>query len=137
MGATPSKVSVVKLSVSGTPTEIGEVRSYSIETALGTIDASTIATNWKKYLVGQASWSGSLELFYDPTDSAQSTLVSNAMAGTLCTLTIQPLGAGSGKPQLAGSCYVTGMTISGATEDAVGLSITFQGTDPLALSNQS
>ena len=137
MGATASKVSVVKLSVSGTPTEIGEVRSYSIETALGTIDASTIATNWKKYLVGQASWSGSLELFYDPTDSAQSTLVSNAMAGTLCTLTIQPLGAGSGKPQLAGSCYVTGMTISGATEDAVGLSITFQGTDPLALSNQS
>ncbi len=137
MGATPSKVSVVKLSVIGTPTEIGEVRSYNIETALGTIDASTIATNWKKYLVGQASWSGSLELFYDPTDSAQSVLVSNAMAGTLCTLTIQPLGAGSGKPQLAGSCYVTGMTISGATEDAVGLSITFQGTDPLALASQS
>jgi len=137
MGATPSKVSVVKLSVGGTPTEIGEVRSYNIETALGTIDASTIATNWKKYLVGQASWSGSLELFYDPTDSAQSVLVSNAMAGTLCTLTIQPLGAGSGKPQLAGSCYVTGMTISGATEDAVGLSITFQGTDPLALASQS
>ena len=135
MGATPSKVSVVKLSVNGTPTEIGEVRSYNIETALGTINASTIATNWKKYLVGQASWSGSLELFYDPTDSAQSALVSNAMAGTLCTLTIQPLGAGSGKPQLAGSCYVTGMTISGATEDAVGLSITFQGTDPLALTS--
>jgi hypothetical protein len=137
MGATPSKVSVVKLSVSGTPTEIGEVRSYSIETALGTIDVSTLATDWKKYLVGQAGWSGSLELFYDPTDSAQSALVSNAMAGTLCTLTIQPLGAGSGKPQLAGSCYITGMTISGATEDAVGLSITYQGTDTLALSNQS
>jgi len=137
MGATASKVSVVKLSVSGTPTAIGEVRSFSIETALGTIDVSTLATDWKKYLVGQAGWSGSLELFYDPTDSAQSALASNAMAGTLCTLTIQPLGAGSGKPQLAGSCYITGMTISGATEDAVGLSITFQGTDPLALASQS
>lgn len=137
MGATASKVSVVKLSVSGTPTAIGEVRSFSIETALGTIGVSTLATDWKKYLVGQAGWSGSLELFYDPTDSAQSALVSNAMAGTLCTLTIQPLGAGSGKPQLAGSCYITGMTISGATEDAVGLSITYQGADTLALSNQS
>lgn len=137
MGATASKVSVVKLSVSGTPTAIGEVRSFSIETALGTIDVSTLATDWKKYLVGQAGWSGSLELFYDPTDSAQSALVSNAMAGTLCTLTIQPLGAGSGKPQLAGNCYITGMTISGATEDAVGLSITFQGTDPLTLTSQS
>ncbi len=137
MGATPSKVSVVQLSVSGTPTAIGEVRSFSIETALGTIDASTIATNWKKYLVGQAAWSGSLELFYDPTDTAQSNLVSNAMAGTLCTITIHPLGSGTGKPQLVGDCYVTGMTISGATEDAVGLSITYQGTDTLALSNQT
>ena len=137
MGATPSKVSVVKLTVGASPTAIGEVRSFNIETALGTIDVSTLATDWKKYLVGQAGWSGSLELFYDPTDSAQSALVSNAMAGTLCTLTIQPLGAGSGKPQLAGSCYITGMTISGAKEDAVGLSITYQGTDTLALSNQS
>ena len=137
MGATASKVSVVKLSVSGTPTAIGEVRSFSIETALGTIDVSTLATDWKKYLVGQAGWSGSLELFYDPTDSAQSALVSNAMAGALCTMTIHPLGSGSGKPQLVGSCYVTGMTISGATEDAVGLSISYQGTGPLMLSNQS
>ena len=133
MGATASKVSVLKLTVGPTPTALGEVRSYSIETSLGTIDASTLSTNWKNFLVGQAGWSGSLECFYDPTDAAQADLVSKARAGTECTITVQPLGAGVGKTQLSGKCYVTTMGISGATEDAVGLSISFQGNGELAL----
>ena len=133
MSATASKVSKMLLTVGSTPTALGEVRSFSIETSLGTIDVSTLATDWKKYLVGQAGWSGSLECFYDPTDSAQADLVNKARAGTLCTVTVQPLGAGVGKTQLSGTCYVTSMSISGATEDAVGLSISFQGTGELAL----
>ena len=137
MGATASKVSVLKLKVGESDTPIGEVRSFNIETALGTIDVSTLATDWKKFLVGQAGWSGTLELFYDPTDTAQADLVAKATAGTLCNITVQPLGAGSGKTQLSGDCYVTGMTISGATEDAVGMSVSFQGTDELTLSSDA
>ena len=133
MSATASKVSKMLLTVGSTPTALGEVRSFSLETSLGTIDVSTLATDWKKYLVGQAGWSGSLECFYDPTDAAQASLVSKARAGTLCVITVQPLGAGVGKTQLSGTCYVTSMSISGATEDAVGLSISFQGTGELAL----
>ena len=133
MGATASKVSRLLLTVGSTPTPLGEVRSFSIETALGTIDASTLATDWKKYLVGQAGWSGSLECFYDPTDTAQADLVSKARAGTICTIAVQPLGVGVGKTQLSGTCYITTMGISGATEDAVGVSFSFQGTGELAL----
>lgn len=134
MGATASKVSALKLTVGSTPTALGEVRSFSIETALGTIDVSTLASDWKNFLVGQAGWSGTMELFYDPTDSAQADLVSKAMAGTLCHIAVQPLGAGTGKTELSGDCYVTSMGISGATEDAVGLSVSFQGTGKLTLS---
>ena len=137
MGATASKVSVLKLKVGETDTEVGEVRSFNIETALGTIDVSTLATNWKNFLVGQAGWSGTLELFYDPTDAAQSDLVSKAMAGTLCNITVQPLGAGAGKTELVGDCYINTMTISGATEDAVGLSVAFQGTGELTLNSDA
>ena len=133
MSATASKVSKLLLTVGATPTALGEVRSFSIETALGTIDVSTLATDWKKYLVGQAGWSGSLECFYDPTDPAQADLVAKARAGTICTITVQPLGVGVGNTQLSGSCYCTSMSIAGATEDAVGLSISFQGTGELAL----
>ena len=133
MSATASKVSKLLLTVGATPTDLGEVRSFSIETALGTIDVSTLATDWKKYLVGQAGWSGSLECFYDPTDAAQADLVAKARAGTICTIAVQPLGVGVGNTQLSGTCYCTSMSIAGATEDAVGLSISFQGTGELAL----
>jgi len=133
MSATAAKHSVLKLTVGSNPTALGEVRSYSIETALGTIDVSTLSTTWKNFLVGQAGWSGTMELLYDPADAAQADLVNKAMAGTLCTLTVQPLGAGTGKTELVGTAYITSMGISGATEDAVGLSISFQGTGELAL----
>ena len=133
MSATASKVSKLLLTVGSTPTDLGEVRSFSIDTALGTIDVSTLATDWKKYLVGQAGWSGSLECFYDPTDPAQADLVAKARAGTICTIAVQPLGVGVGKTQLSGSCYMTSMGISGATEDAVGVSFSFQGTGELTL----
>ena len=131
MSATASKVSKMLLTVGSTPTELGEVRSFAIETSLGTIDVSTLPQIGRNTL-GQAGWSGSLES-YDPTDSAQADLVNKARAGTLCTVTVQPLGAGAGKTQLSGTCYVTSMAISGAPEDAVGLSISFQGTGELAL----
>lgn len=133
MSATASKVSKLLLTVGATPTALGEVRSFSIETALGTIDVSTLSTDWKKYLVGQAGWSGSLECFYDPTDAAQADLVAKARAGTICTIAVQPLGVGVGNTQLSGTCYMTSMGISGATEDAVGVSFSFQGTGELAL----
>lgn len=133
MGAKAAKNSVLKLTIASTPTSLGQVRSYSIETSLGTIDASVLSTTWKDYLVGQSGWSGSLEMFYDPTDTSQAELVSKARAGELCEIAVQPLGAGAGNTELKGNCYITGMTVSGATEDAVGLSVSFQGTGELAL----
>lgn len=93
MPAFVSKRAIVHLDVSGTPEQIGEVRSFTIETSLGTIDVSTLATNWKKYLVGQAGWSGTLEIFYDPTDDAQEALVTQALSGVECFFTFLPFDA--------------------------------------------
>lgn len=93
MPAFVSKRAIVHLDVNGTPTQIGEVRSFNIETSLGTIDVSTLATNWKNFLVGQASWSGTLEIFYDPTNEAQEALVSNALSGVECSFTFLPFDA--------------------------------------------
>lgn len=93
MPAFVSKRAIVHLDVSGTPKQIGEVRSFNIETSLGTIDVSTLATEWKKFLVGQAGWTGTLEIFYDPTDEAQEELVSNALSGVECSFTFLPFDA--------------------------------------------
>lgn len=93
MPAFVSKRAIVHLEVDGTPKQIGEVRSFNLETTLGTIDVSTLATGWKEFLVGQAGWSGTLEIFYDPTDAAQEALVSDALGGVECSFTFLPFDA--------------------------------------------
>lgn len=92
MGALAAKKAIIKFDILGTKTAVGEVRSFSLETTLGTIDVSTLATDWKSYIVGQAGWSGTMELFYDPTDDGQAELVARALAGTPCDFTFLPFG---------------------------------------------
>jgi hypothetical protein len=92
MSALAAKKAILKFDILGTKTQIGEVRSFSIETALGTIDVSTLSTNWKSYIVGQAAWTASMELFYDPSDPGQEELVARALAGTPCEFTFLPFG---------------------------------------------
>lgn len=93
MSAIAAKKAIVRLDVAGVAVPVGEVRSFSIETTLGTIDVSTLSTTWKNFLVGQAGWSGTMELFYDPTDDGQEELVARALAGTPCEFTFLPFGA--------------------------------------------
>ncbi len=93
MSAIAAKKAIVRLDVAGLAVPVGEVRSFSIETTLGTIDVSTLSTTWKNFLVGQAGWSGTMELLYDPTDDGQEELVARALAGTPCEFTFLPFGA--------------------------------------------
>lgn len=93
MSAIAAKKAIVRLDVAGVAVPVGEVRSFSIETTLGTIDVSTLASTWKNFIVGQAGWSGTMELFYDPADDGQEELVARALAGTPCEFTFLPFGA--------------------------------------------
>lgn len=93
MSAQSAKKAIISLEVSANNyVPIGEVRSFSIETSLGTIDVSTLSTTWKNFIVGQAGWSGSLELFYDPSDTAQEELVNRAISGEALKVTFLPFG---------------------------------------------
>ena len=92
MGALSAKKAILKLDISGVKVPVGEVRNFSLETSLGTIDVSNIGTDWKEFLVGQAGWTASMELFYDPTDTAQDALIDRTVAGTPCQFVILPFG---------------------------------------------
>ena len=93
MSAIAAKKAIVRIDVAGLAVPVGEVRSFSIETALGTIDVSTLASTWKNFIVGQAGWSGTMELFYDPADPGQEELVARALEGTPMEFTFLPFGA--------------------------------------------
>lgn len=93
MSAIAAKKAITRIDVAGLAVPVGEVRSFSIETALGTIDVSTLASTWKNFIVGQAGWSGTMELFYDPADPGQEELVARALEGTPMEFTFLPFGA--------------------------------------------
>jgi hypothetical protein len=93
MSAIAVKKAIVRLNVAGVAVPVGEVRSFSIETTLGTIDVSTLASTWKNFIVGQAGWSATMELFYDPSDDGQEELVTRALAGNPLEFTFLPFGA--------------------------------------------
>ena len=93
MSAIAATKAITRIDVAGVAVPVGEVRSFSIETALGIIDVSTLASTWKNFIVGQAGWSGTMELFYDPADDGQDELVARALEGTPMEFTFLPFGA--------------------------------------------
>ena len=137
MGAIAGKNAEVMIKVAAVDTPFGEVKSYNFETALGTIDVSTLSTYWKKKLVGQVEWSGSLECFYDPSDPAQEQAWTDMVAGNEIDITIRPSGTGTDKPELTGKIILTGWAETVATDDAIGVSIKFQGNGELTRGKQA
>ena len=120
-----------------TPTKLGEVRSFSISTSRNTIDVSQLSTEWKEYLVGQSQWTCNLELWYDPADTEQEDLAAKAISGDAVSIVIRPQGSGESKPEFSGDGVITSWDIAGATEDAIGLSLSIQGTGALTQSAQA
>ncbi|MCF7936916.1 MAG: hypothetical protein K9L28_11300 [Synergistales bacterium] len=131
MSAINAKNGVVEVTPSASAQAVGEVKSWSIDTTMGTIDTSNMGSNFKEFLVGQASWSGSLDLWFDPDDAGQGAIETAMLAGDTMTIDIYPAGKVDGKPKLSGTMLITSWSPSGAVEDAVSLSVSFQGSSTL------
>ncbi|MCF7936917.1 MAG: hypothetical protein K9L28_11305 [Synergistales bacterium] len=133
MAAKNAKHGIIDVIVSENETPVGEVKSWSIDTSMGTIDVSNMGSNFKDFLVGQASWSGSLDIWFDPDDVAQDQIQTDALQGNSITLKLYPFGkaSGAGNKRLTGSAFITSWSPSGAVEDAVGTSISIQGSEEL------
>jgi len=126
----------------GTPTPapvaFAEVRSYSLQVSKGSIDVSVLSTDWKEYLSGQREWKGTLELYWNPADgSAEKQVNTILMADGGLRIGYRPEGAGAGLPEFVGDAVITEWNLAGATNDAVGVSLSFQGNGALEEEAQS
>ena len=109
--------------------ELRNVQDWSVETSRNTIDVSTIGTEWKEFLSGQITGTGSFNTIFDPTDTTASQTIENAMwNGTELTFQVRPEGSGSGKVQYTYKAMITGWNLTAATEDAIKVAISFQVT---------
>ena len=108
-------------------TGIGEITGFTLETTADVVEDTALTDATKSFLAGRTSFSGTLEMNYDETDSPQQTLT----AGTSISFVLGAEGDGSGDEIFSGSGIITGMSVSVPLDGITTRSVTFQGTGTL------
>mgnify|MGYP003114937903 FL=1 len=108
-------------------TGIGELTGYTLETTADVVEDTQLSDATKSFVTGRTSFSGTLEMSYDETDSPQQTLT----AGTTIAFILAPEGNSSGDETFTGSGIVTGMSVNVTLDGITTRSVTFQGTGAL------
>lgn len=107
---------------------IAEIRSYSLEETADTLEDTTMGDSSRTYLPSLKTFSGSVDVFWDETDT---TGQGSFDVGASVTLAIYPEGDTSGDTYYSGSAIVTGKTITGSFDGMVEATFTLQGTGAL------
>ena len=111
-------------------TGIGELTGYTLETTADVVEDTQLSDAGKTFVAGRTSFSGTLEMSYDETDSPQQTLT----AGTTIAFILAPEGNATGDETFTGSGIVTGMSVNVTLDGITTRSVTFQGTGALTQS---
>ena len=112
----------------GATNAIAEIRSYTITQTGDTIEDTSMGDSARTYKAGLTSWSGSVDCFWDETD----TNGQNALTiGASVNLRVYPEGGATGATYYSGTALVTGITRQASFDGMVEASFTFQGTGAL------
>ena len=110
-------------------TEMGEVTSFTLETTGDVVEDTALTDATKSFVAGRTSFSGTIEMHYDETDTKQETLI----AGSSISFVLLPEGNASGDASYTGTGIITGMSINNSMDAIVSRSVTFQGTGALTV----
>ena len=113
-------------------TAIGELTAFTLETTADVVEDTQLSDATKSFLAGRTSFSGTLEMSYDETDSPQQTLT----VGSSIAFILLPEGDTSGDESFTGSGIVTGMSVNNAMDAVITRSVTFQGTGALTIGTE-
>jgi len=107
---------------------IAEVKSFSIEETADTIDTTVMGSQYKEFRAGKTSWSGSIEAYWDETDTTGQLVFK---IGTEVNLELYPDSDEVGKTKYSGVAYITGITKQVAQDGVGEISFNFQGSGAL------
>ena len=106
---------------------VGELTGFTLETTADVVEDTALTDATKSFVAGRTSFSGSLDMSYDETDSPQQTLT----AGSSISFVLLPEGNTSGDESFTGTGIITGMSVTNGMDAIVTRSVTFQGTGAL------
>lgn len=107
---------------------IAEIRSYSLEESADTLEITTMGDTARTYLPSLTTFSGSVDVYWDETDTTGQGALT---IGAQVTLNVYPEGDTAGDVYYTGSAIVTGVTRSASFDGMVEASISVQGTGAL------
>lgn len=107
---------------------IAEIRSYSVEETADTTEDTTMGDTYRTHKTTLKSWSGSVDVFWDETDT---TGQGGLTVGSEVTANFYPEGSTTGDVYLTGTAIVTGKTITASFDGMIESTITLQGTGAL------
>ena len=113
-------------------TAVGELTSFTLETTGDVVEDTALTDATKSFVTGRTSFSGTLEMHFDETDSAQTQMT----AGASLTFKLMPEGSSTGDRKFEGSGIVTGMSVNQPMDGIVARSVTFQGTGALTIGTE-
>ena len=108
-------------------TAVGELTGFTIETTADVVEDTALTDATKSFVAGRTSFSGTLEMSYDESDSPQQTLT----VGSSISLILLPEGNASGDEKFSGTGIITGMSVNNSMDAIVSRTVTFQGTGAL------
>jgi len=106
---------------------VAELRSFSIEETADTVEDTVMTDTARSFKPTLTSFSGSADVYWDETDTAQTAL----SVGAEVTIGFYPEGEASTSTYYSGSCIVTGVSRSSSFDGMVEASITLQGNGAL------
>ena len=107
---------------------IAAIRSFSIEETADTLEDTSMGDGARTYKPSLTSYSGSIDVLWDETDSTGQGALT---IGAEVTLNLYPEGSTSGDTFLSGAAIVTGRTINSSFDGLVEMSISVQGNGAL------
>ena len=106
---------------------VAEIRSYSLEESADTLEDTSMGDSARTYKSSLTSFSGSIDVFWDETDTAQNAL----SIGSEVTLNVYPEGDSASNTYYTGTAIVTGVSRSASFDGLVEASVSVQGTGAL------
>jgi predicted secreted protein len=108
---------------------VAEIRSYTVDETADVIESTSLGDSAKTFEASTTSFSGSIDVFWDETDTAQTALT----VGSSVTIKFYPEGASTGDKYYSGTAIVTGVSITANNDSLVEASISIQGSGALTL----
>ena len=106
---------------------VASVRSFSLDTTGDTIEDTSMGASVRTFKAGLTSWSGTAEVFWDETDTAQNALD----VGASVTFVVYPEGSASSDTYYTGTGIVTGKTINSSFDGMVEATFSLTGNGAL------